>query len=148
MKIILTHEVKGLGAAGEVVTVKDGYGRNFLIPRGYATAWTKGAQKQIDQMAAARRKRATEDIEAARELREVLEAATIVVSKKAGENGRFFGAVTAADIAAAASELAGKAIDRRAINMDSLVKSVGIYTGVVKLHEDIAASIKVKAEAC
>ena len=69
MKIILTHEVKGLGAAGEVVTVKDGYGRNFLIPRGYATAWTKGAQKQIDQMAAARRKRATEDIEAARELR-------------------------------------------------------------------------------
>lgn len=148
MKIILTHEVKGLGAAGEVVTVKDGYGRNFLIPRGYATAWTKGAQKQIDQMAAARRKRATEDIEAARELREVLEAATIVVSKKAGENGRFFGAVTAADITAAASELAGKAIDRRAINMDSLVKSVGIYTGVVKLHDDITASIKVKAEAC
>ena len=147
MKIILTHEVKGLGAAGEVVTVKDGYGRNYLIPRGYATPWSKGAQKQIDQMAAARRKRATDDIEAARELREALEAATIVVKKKAGENGRFFGSVTTADIAAAASEITEKAVDRRAITMDSTIKSVGDYTGSVKLHDEIVAAIKVKAVA-
>ena len=147
MKIILTHEVKGLGAAGDVVTVKDGYGRNYLVPRGYATVWTKGAQKQIDQMAAARRKRATDDIEAARELREALEAAVIVVTKKAGENGRFFGSVKPADIAAAASELTGKVVDRRAITMDSTIKSAGSYTGSVKLHEDIVAAIKVEAQA-
>lgn len=147
MKIILTHEVKGLGAAGDVVTVKDGYARNFLIPRGYAALWTKGAQRQIDQMAAARRKRATEDLEAARELREALEASTIEVSKKAGENGRFFGSITAADIAAAASELTGKKVDRRQITMDSAVKSTGAYTGVVKLHDDIVAAIKVTAKA-
>ncbi|MCI5826553.1 MAG: 50S ribosomal protein L9 [Arcanobacterium sp.] len=147
MKIILTHEVKGLGAAGDVVTVKDGYGRNYLIPRGYAAAWTKGAQRQIDQIAEARRKRATDDLEAARELRDELEAATIVVTKKAGENGRFFGSITAADIAAAATELLGKAVDRRTITMDSTVKSAGNYTGSVKLHDDIVAAIKVQAKA-
>lgn len=147
MKIILTHEVKGLGAAGDVVTVKDGYGRNYLIPRGYAVAWTKGAQKQIDQMAAARRKRVTDDIEAARALRDELEATTIVVKKKAGDNGRLFGSITAADIAAAASELTGKTVDRRAITMDSTIKSVGNFTGVVKLYEDIVAAIKVQAQA-
>lgn len=147
MKIILTHEVKGLGAAGDVVTVKDGYGRNYLLPRGYATAWTKGAQKQIDQIAQARRKRATDDLEVARELRDQLEKTTIVVSKKAGENGRFFGSITPADIAGAATELLGKAVDRRAITMNSAVKSVGDYTGLVKLHDDIVAAIKVQAKA-
>ncbi len=144
MKIILTHEVKGLGSAGEVVTVKDGYGRNFLIPRGYAVAWTKGAQKQIDQIAESRRKRATEDLEAARATRDALEAAVLEIAKTAGANGRLFGAVTTADVAAAASELSGKAIDRRAVNLDSTIKSVGEYTGVVKLHEEISAVLKVK----
>ena len=108
MKIILTHEVEKLGSAGDVVEVKDGYARNFLLPRGYATRWTKGAQKQIDQMAEARRKRATEDIEAARELRDALEAEVLTVTKKAGDNGRLFGAVTTADVAAAAEALTGK----------------------------------------
>ena len=147
MKLILTHEVKGLGSAGEVVTVKDGYGRNYLIPRGYAVAWTKGAPKQIDQIADSRRKRATEDLEAARELREILEAQVIVVAKTAGANGRLFGAVTVADVAKAASDLTGKSVDRRCVNLDSVVKSVGEYTGVVKLHADIAANIKILVEA-
>ena len=147
MKIILTHEVKGLGASGDVVTVKDGYGRNYLIPRGYATLWTKGAQKQIDQMAAARRKRATDDIEAAQALREALEAQPIVVSKTAGENGRFFGGVSTADVAKAASEITGKAVDRRAINLSSVIKSVGEYSAVVELLDGITASIKIEAVA-
>ncbi|MCI7551982.1 MAG: 50S ribosomal protein L9 [Actinomycetaceae bacterium] len=144
MKIILTHEVANLGSAGDVVTVKDGYARNYLVPRGYATVWTKGAQKQIDQIAESRRKRATEDIEAARETREALEAAQIVVAKKAGANGRLFGAVTSADVAAAASEVTGKAIDRRSVNLATTIKSIGSYTGVVKLHDDIVANIKVE----
>ncbi|MFC5369348.1 50S ribosomal protein L9 [Arcanobacterium bovis] len=147
MKIILTHEVKGLGSAGDVVIVKDGYARNFLVPRGYATVWTKGAQKQIDQIAESRRKRATEDIEAARALRDALEADTVVITKKAGENGRLFGAVTTADVAVAASELTGKSVDRRSVNLHTTVKSVGDYTGVVKIHDDIVANIKVKVVA-
>lgn len=147
MKIILTHEVENLGSAGDVVDVKDGYARNFLMPRGYATAWSKGAQKQIDQIAASRRKRATEDIEAARELRDALEAEAINVSKTAGENGRLFGAVSTADVAEAASELTGKSIDRRSVNLDTNIKSVGEYTGQVKLHADVVANIKVVVSA-
>ncbi len=147
MKIILTHEVKGLGSAGDVLTVKDGYGRNYLIPRGYATAWTKSAQKQIDQISAARRKRATEDIEAARELRELLEAQPVTVVKKSGANGRLFGAVTTSDVAVAASEMTGKSVDRRSVNLDSTIKSVGDYAGVVKLHNEITAKIAIKVVA-
>lgn len=147
MKIILTHEVENLGSAGDVVEVKDGYARNYLMPRGYATAWSKGAQKQIDQIAASRRKRATEDIEAARELRDALEAEAINVTKTAGENGRLFGAVSTADVAEAASELTGKSIDRRSVNLDTNIKSVGEYTGQVKLHADVVANIKVNVSA-
>lgn len=146
MKLILSHDVSNLGVAGDVVTVKDGYGRNFLIPRGYAVAWTKGAQRQIDQMAAARRKRATQDIEAAQAAREALEAAPIVIQKAAGANGRLFGGVNTADVAKAASEVAGKAIDRREVNLASTIKSVGDFTGIVKLHEDVVANIKISVQ--
>ncbi|QJC22594.1 50S ribosomal protein L9 [Arcanobacterium buesumense] len=143
MKIILTHEVEKLGGAGEVVTVKDGYARNFLIPRGYATVWTKGAQRQIDQIAESRRKRATEDIEQAREIREALEATVLTITKTAGANGRLFGAVTTADVAVAASDVAGKPVDRRSVNLHTNIKSVGEYSGQIKLHTEVVASIKI-----
>ena len=103
MKLILTHDVAGLGQAGEVVEVKDGYGRNYLIPRGYATAWTKGGQKQVDQIAEARRKRAIASLDEAHALRDSLQADTLQIAKSAGENGRLYGAVTNADIATAAT---------------------------------------------
>lgn len=146
MKIILTHEVSGLGIAGDVVEVKDGYARNFLFPRGYATAWTKGAQKQIDQIAAARRKRAIESAEAARDLRDKLESDSITIAKAAGENGRLFGAVTNVEIAAAASEFAGTTIDRRSINVPTPIKSVGNYSATVRLHDDITATLKLQVK--
>ncbi|USR79399.1 50S ribosomal protein L9 [Arcanobacterium pinnipediorum] len=147
MKIILTHEVENLGTAGDVVTVKDGYARNFLIPRGYATMWTKGAQRQIDQIAESRRKRATEDIEASREMRDALEATVLTIAKTAGANGRLFGAVSTADVAIAASEVAGKPVDRRSINLHTNIKSVGDYTGQIKLHADVTANIKLTVVA-
>lgn len=147
MKIILTHEVENLGQPGDVVEVKDGYGRNYLIPRGYATAWTKGAQRQIDQINEARRRRATENIESARESREALEASTMTITKTAGTNGRLFGAVTTQDVAEAASELAGKKIDRRQIHLNGTIKSVGEYTGSIKLGEEITANIKIEVVA-
>ncbi|MFP7696989.1 50S ribosomal protein L9 [Trueperella sp. LYQ143] len=147
MKIILTHEVEKLGQPGDVVTVKDGYGRNYLIPRGYATAWTKGAQRQIDQINEARRRRITEDIESARESRDALEANVLTIAKTAGSNGRLFGAVTTADVAQAASEVAGKAIDRRQVNVNGSIKSVGEYVGSVKLHADVVATVKISVVA-
>ena len=143
MKIILTHEVEKLGQPGDVVTVKDGYGRNYLIPRGYATAWTKGAQRQIDQINEARRRRVTEDLESARESRDALEATTLQIAKTAGENGRLFGAVTTADVAAAAAAVTGKTVDRRQVHLISDIKSVGEYTGSIKLGDEIVANVKI-----
>lgn len=147
MKLILTHDVDGLGVAGEVITVKDGYGRNYLIPRGYATAWTKGGQKQVDQIAEARRKRAIASLEDANALQEALQAATLVITKKAGENGRLFGAVSNADIAEAATAAAGKAVDRRSINVPTPIKSTGSYKATVKLHEEVVATLSLEVVA-
>lgn len=147
MKIILTHEVEKLGQPGDVVEVKPGYGRNYLIPRGYATKWTKGMQRQIDQINAARLRRATEDAQSASESREALEAGTITITKTAGSNGRLFGAVTTKDVADAASEVTGKPIDRRQVNLTGAIKSVGEYTGSIKLGEDVIASVNIEVVA-
>ena len=84
MKIILTHDVDRLGVAGDVVTVKDGYGRNYLIPRGYAVRWTKGGQKQIDQIAEARRRRAIQSLDEANAIQEALQANVLKIVKPAG----------------------------------------------------------------
>lgn len=146
MKVILTHEVEKLGQPGDIVTVKDGYGRNYLIPRGYATAWTKGAQRQIDQINEARRRRISRT-SSLRESREALEATTIQIAKTAGSNGRLFGGVTTADVAKAAAEITGKNVDRRQVNLTSVIKSVGEYTGSVKLADEIIASVKINVVA-
>ena len=114
-KLILTHEVDRLGAPGDVVEVKDGYARNYLLPRGYATRWTKGAQKQIDQMSTARRKRDIATVEEAQTLRDKLEEATLTIKGRTGNSGRLFGAVTAADIAQAAEQATGETVDRRKV---------------------------------
>lgn len=147
MKLILTHDVERLGQAGEVVTVKDGYGRNYLLPQGYATLWTKGAQKQIDDIAESRRRRAIATLEEAQALRDQLQEGVIEIARKAGENGRLFGAVTTRDVAAAASELTGKSVDRRTINLDSTIKSIGAYTAKVKLADDVVASLRISVTA-
>ncbi|MDD7385182.1 MAG: 50S ribosomal protein L9 [Actinomycetaceae bacterium] len=147
MKLILTHDVANLGVAGDVVTVKDGYGRNYLLPRSYAMLWTKGAQKQIDQINEARRKRTIESLEDANALRDTLQELTIEIEKSAGENGRLFGAVTPAEIAEAATAASGKAIDRHAVTLVSPIKSVGEYVAHVQLHKDVQAVLKVNVKA-
>ena len=98
-KLILTHDVSHLGSAGEVVEVKDGYARNYLLPRKLATPWTKGAQRQIDQMTEARRKRSIESLEHAQTARAWLQENVVTVSATAGDNGRLFGAITTATLA-------------------------------------------------
>lgn len=147
-KIILTHEVEGLGTSGDVVEVRDGYARNFLIPRGFATAWTKGGQKQVDQMTAARRKRAIESIEDARAVRDSIQSAgKVIVAKRAGDNGRLFGAVSAAEIAEAVKEQIGQTVDRRKIDLGGVIKTAGTYKVTVKLHDEVSAFFNVQVEA-
>ncbi|AZN30283.1 50S ribosomal protein L9 [Flaviflexus salsibiostraticola] len=146
-KLILTHEVDRLGQPGDVVDVKDGYARNFLIPRGYATRWTKGAQKQIDQMAAARRKRDIASVEEAQTLRDKLEEATLTIKVRTGNSGRLFGAVTAADIAQAAQEQTGEAVDRRKVMVANPIKSIGTYRVEIRLHSDVSVMTTVDVVA-
>ncbi|HLS00859.1 MAG TPA: 50S ribosomal protein L9 [Beutenbergiaceae bacterium] len=143
-KIILTHDVTGLGAAGEVVEVKPGYARNYLLPRGLATPWTKGAQRQIDQMAAARRRREISTIEDASVVRDQLADITAVVTVNASDSGRLFGAVKTADIAEAVHTAGGPQLDRRKIEITSPIKSLGDHQVSVRLHESVTATINVE----
>ena len=146
-KLILTQDVANLGHAGQVVEVKAGYARNYLIPRGYATAWTKGAQKQIDQMAAARRRHEIASIDDARAVRDTLQAALVEVSGKVGQSGRLFGAVSTADLAEAVKDAGGPAIDRRKIEVVPPIKSTGRHSATVRLHADVVAPIEVNVVA-
>ncbi len=141
MKIILTQEVDGLGSAGDVVEVKDGYGRNYLLPRGVAIRWTKGAQAQADAIKSARTARAVRDQDHAAEIKAKLEKAPVDVKVKAGQGGRLFGAVTIADVAAALGETAGETIDKRTIVLGNPIKSLGSHQVSVKLHDEVSAAV-------
>jgi large subunit ribosomal protein L9 len=141
MKIILTQEVDGLGAAGDVVEVKSGYGRNYLLPQGFAIRWTRGAQAQADAIKASVKARAVRDEAHATEIKTKLEGAPVDVKVKAGQGGRLFGAVTVADIADALGEVTGESIDKRTIMLGSPIKTLGNHAVSVKLLDDVSASV-------
>ncbi|MGL5826978.1 MAG: 50S ribosomal protein L9 [Nocardioides sp.] len=141
MKIILTQEVDGLGAPGDVVEVKDGYGRNYLVPRGVAVRWTRGGQKTVDSIKAARASRAVASHDHAKALKAQLEAAPVDVSVRAGAAGRLFGAVTTAEIAAAITTVTGEAVDKRTLVLANPIKSLGAHQVSVKLHDEVVATV-------
>jgi len=147
MKIILTQEVPGLGAPGEVVEVKDGYGRNFLLPRGHAITWTKGAEKQIVTIKRARQARVIRDLGHANEVKATLERLTVNLPARAGTGGRLFGSVTAAEIVAAVKSSGGPDLDRRRLELPGPIKSTGAYQVQVKLHQDVTARIALNVVA-
>ena len=142
MKIILTHEVSGLGVAGDVAEVKDGYARNYLLPRSLAMPWTRGGQKQVDAITKARATRAVKSLEDAQTLRGNLEAATVNLSARAGESGRLYGAVTTAEIADAVKEAGAGTIDRRTIQVTNPIRTTGAHEVTVRLHPDVQANLK------
>ena len=125
MKLILTREVAGLGSAGDVVTVKDGFARNFLLPRGNAIAWSTGGEKQIQSIRRARSAREVRDIDHAKEIKAKLEAATVVAKAKVGTKGALFGSVTDKDVAAAIKASVGLDIDRHTIKTAGHIKKTG-----------------------
>jgi large subunit ribosomal protein L9 len=141
MKIILTQEVTGLGQPGDVVEVKDGYGRNYLLPRGVAIKWTRGGEKTVDSIKKARASRAVRDQEHADRLRGRLEAGPVDVKVKAGAAGRLFGAVTTTEIAGALAAVAGEDVDRRAIALGNPIKTLGAHAVSVRLHDDVSATV-------
>ena len=141
MKLILTEEVPNLGSPGDIVVVKDGYGRNFLLPRGFAIAWTKGGEKQVVQIKRARKAREVRDLDHAQEIKAALEAITITVPAKAGDAGRLFGSVTAADVALAVTKCGGPAVDKKAVELRAAVKTTGAHKASIKLHPGVTASV-------
>lgn len=147
MKLILTREVSGLGLAGDVVEVADGYGRNFLVPRGAAIRWTKGAEKQIAQIKRARDAREIRDLGHAREIKADLEKLTVTLSARAGKDGRLFGSITPNDIAAAVKDAGGPILDRKRIQLDEHIKSTGQHTVTVELHPDVVATLPLTVQA-
>ncbi|PDP87559.1 50S ribosomal protein L9 [Glycomyces fuscus] len=142
MKLILTHEVNGLGAPGDVVEVKNGYGRNYLLPRGFAIRWTRGGQKQIDLIQRARSAREIRTLDEAQQVAGRVNALTVRLKQRAGEGGRLFGSVTPADIADAVKATGGPELDKRRIEIKNPIKSVGSHKVQVRLHPEVSATIK------
>ncbi|MDQ1286999.1 MAG: large subunit ribosomal protein [Actinomycetota bacterium] len=141
MKLILTQEVTGLGTPGDVVEVKDGYGRNYLVPRGLAVAWTKGGEKQVASIRKARVAREVASVEEAAQLRSKLESRPVKLTVRAGGSGRLFGAVTPADIATAVESAGSGKVDRRKIELAQPIKTVGEYKVLIRIHPEVQASL-------
>ncbi|KNE82588.1 MULTISPECIES: 50S ribosomal protein L9 [Streptomyces] len=147
MKIILTHEVSGLGAAGDVVDVKDGYARNYLIPRGFAMRWTKGGEKDVEQIRRGRKIREIATIEQANSVKAQLESVKVRLATRSGDSGRLFGSVTPADIASAIKQAGGPDVDKRRIELGAPIKTLGAHQVSVRLHAEVAAKVGVEVVA-
>lgn len=147
MKLILTQEVSNLGSAGDLVEVKDGYGRNYLVPRGYAILATRGAEKQVAQIRRAREVREVRDLDHAKEIAAELAALTVQLEVRAGNGGRLFGSVTAADVADAVVAAGGPKLDRRRVELSDPIKVVGAHSASVRLHPEVNAAITVNVVA-
>jgi large subunit ribosomal protein L9 len=140
-KLILTNEVSGLGSAGDVVEVKNGYARNYLLPRGFAVLWSKGGEKQVDSIKAARNARALATVEEAQTLKARLEEKAVRLVVKAGVGGRLFGAVKTADVVAAVAAAGVGELDKKKVEITSPIRSTGEHTATVRLTSDVVAKI-------
>jgi len=144
MKLILTQEVTGLGAPGDVVEVAGGYGRNYLVPRGLAMRWTRGGEKQIDLIRRARSARDIRSLDEARQVAGRLSSLPVRLQTRAGASGRLFGSVTPADIAEAVRAAGGPELDKRRIEVGNPIKTVGAHTVSVRLHPEVSAEVTVE----
>jgi large subunit ribosomal protein L9 len=143
MKLILTNEVTGLGEPGDVVEVKGGYGRNYLLPRGLAMRWTRGAEKQIELIRRARSAREIRSQDDARAAAGQLGSLTVRIRVRAGAAGRLFGSVSASDIADAVRAAGGPELDRRRIEIGTPIRTVGRHQVTVRLHPEVSATLDV-----
>jgi len=146
MEVILREDVQSLGKAGQLVRVKPGYARNFLLPRGLAFEATEGNKKRIDAEARARASKASAEKAAAEQLAAQLGAITVTLRGKAGEEGKLFGSITAQDIAEALAAQ-GHPVDRRRIELEHPIKTLGSHTVGVRVHPEVHAEVRVSVVA-
>ncbi|GIL30679.1 50S ribosomal protein L9 [Actinocatenispora comari] len=147
MKIILTQEVSNLGEPGDIVEVKNGYGRNYLLPQGFAITWSRGAEKQVSQIKRARSIREIRNIDQAQEVKAQLDTLKVTLTERAGDGGRLFGSVTPAEVVSAVQAAGGPALDRRRLQVTSPIKTVGSYQIPVRLHPEVVATVNLDVVA-
>jgi len=146
MKIILQREVHKLGVPGDVVDVADGYARNYLVPRGMAVPASKGAVRHAESLRRAHDERVSKARQEAEVLAERISGSTLRVTAKAGEGGRLFGSVTAADLAEELERQTGEAIDRRMIHLEEPIRSVGVHEVSIHLHPEVNPTVSVEIQ--
>lgn len=144
MKLILTQEVAGLGDAGDIVEVKDGYGRNYLLPRGLAIGWTRGGEKQVTQIKRARKSREIRNLDHAKEVKAEIEALTVNVPAKAGDSGKLFGSVTNTDVMNAIKAAGGPLVEKRNVQISAPIKKTGSHAVAIDLHPDVVARVTIE----
>ena len=149
MKLILTTDVSGLGGPGDIVEVKDGYGRNFLLPRALAIPATRGAEKQVATIRRAQEGRRIRDLDHAKEIKASIEGlgAVRLSAKTAGRSGKLFGSVTPADVVNAIKAAGGPTLDRRVIELSGHIKTTGKHPVNVRLHPDVTAAFNLEVTA-
>ena len=147
MKLILKADIAGVGHRGDIVDVADGYGRNYLVPKGMAMKATKGAEAQAGAMRRARDVKDAVNREAAEEVAKALVATTVTISAKAGPEGKLFGSVSATDIVDAVREQTGNELDRRQLQLDEHIKDLGTHQVFAKLHADVAFPLTIEVVA-
>ena len=146
MKLILIEDVQGTGKKGDAVTVRDGYGRNFLVPRGLAVQATLGNVARFENIVRSVSNQKGRDLETASEVKAKLEESTLTIKKKAGEDGRLFGSVTHKDIVEAVQAFSGVEVDRKLIRLEEPIKSTGSHTVVIHLQPDVNAEVTIEVE--
>lgn len=147
MKLILTQDVPSLGSPGDVVEVKDGYGRNYLVPQGFAIVATKGAEKQIATIRRARQARQIQGLDHARQVAAQLGSLTVSLPVRAGSTGKLFGSVTTGDVLGAIKSAGGPVLDKRAIDLPGHIKTLGTHQVTVRLHPEVETVVGIDVVA-
>jgi large subunit ribosomal protein L9 len=146
MKVILTEDLRGTGKKGETVDVKEGYGRNYLIPEGLALPATASNQKRFENIIKNLQDKKGRVLKAAGDIKEKLEEISLVIKKKAGADGKLFGSVTHKDVADAVKEAVGIEINKKGVRIDEPIKSTGSHTLEIHLEQNVTAVVKVEVE--
>jgi large subunit ribosomal protein L9 len=147
MIVILNRDVKGTGKAGDVVKVSDGYARNMLLPKGYATEATDGNIRNLEKQKAIAAEKKAEEKAAAQELGEKIAKLAVEIKTKAGEGGKIFGSITSKDIADALKEQHNITVDKKKIQLDGTIKQTGEVTVEIKLYPEVSTKLKVDIKA-
>ena len=147
MIVILNRDVKGTGKAGDIVKVSDGYARNMLLPKGYATEATEGNIRSLEKQKAIAAEKKAEEKAAAQQTAEKIGKVSVEIKTKAGEGGRIFGSITSKDIADALKAQHNITVDKKKILLDSPIKQTGEMTVEIKLYTDVNAKLKVVVNA-